>query len=123
MWFYEEGEARKVAALLQQISAQKQALGHTAKTSSLVGKETFVSPRQWSLCVIVLLSAAGHHLELFASSEFILIDLMRLFILFSPVVKVSVPACILLWARPESSMQCSGITFRIFLLSCRESGR
>ncbi|CAK0784014.1 hypothetical protein CVIRNUC_007217 [Coccomyxa viridis] len=35
VWFYEEGEARKVAALLQQISAQKKALGHTARSSSL----------------------------------------------------------------------------------------
>lgn len=48
VWFYEEGEARKVAALLQQISVQKKALGHTARSSSLVGTEIFASPRQMS---------------------------------------------------------------------------
>ena len=52
MWFYEEAEARKVAALLQQISAQGKALGHTAKETPLVGEERFAFLWEISSCVV-----------------------------------------------------------------------
>ena len=60
VWFYEEGEARKVAALLQQISMQGKSLGDTVETTSLVGKG-YLHRRGNPSCIILISCSAAEH--------------------------------------------------------------